>query len=107
MEIPYGYCHCGCGQQTTICARTDRGAHKIKGEPHRYVYGHHKIGKKRGLGETELPCTTCLKVLPATSFTWCNTHKAYQSYCKSCRSRYSKYYHKTKKYNLSEQQYND
>lgn len=39
--IPYGYCHCGCGAKTTICPGTDRPAGHIKGEPHRFLLGHH------------------------------------------------------------------
>lgn len=37
-EIPYGYCHCGCGQKTTIAKKT-RGDIK-KGEPNKYVSCH-------------------------------------------------------------------
>jgi hypothetical protein len=39
-NIPYGYCHCGCGQLTTISKVTDRRAGTVKGEPVRYVLGH-------------------------------------------------------------------
>jgi 5-methylcytosine-specific restriction endonuclease McrA len=37
-EIPYGYCHCGCGQKTKIAART-RGE-TVAGQPSRYLQGH-------------------------------------------------------------------
>jgi hypothetical protein len=43
-----GYCECGCGQKTTIArqTRTDRGW--IKGQPKRWIQGHHdrKLGPK-------------------------------------------------------------
>lgn len=42
-HIPYGYCHCGCGQKTTISDRTrqtPRGWWVQKGEPNRYLRGH-------------------------------------------------------------------
>ncbi len=39
-EIPYGYCHCGCGKKTNISKRTDNNAGCIKGEPRRFVAGH-------------------------------------------------------------------
>jgi hypothetical protein len=39
-EIPYGYCHCGCGQKTKIADSTDKRAGWIKGEPRRFLHGH-------------------------------------------------------------------
>lgn len=39
-EIPYGFCHCGCGQKTTIAKQTERKRGSIRGEPIRYVFGH-------------------------------------------------------------------
>ena len=39
-EIPYGYCHCGCGRKTNI-ARKDWPEHgHVKGQPLRYLLGH-------------------------------------------------------------------
>ena len=40
QEIPYGYCHCGCGEKTRIAKQNDRRDGVIKGEPMRYVNGH-------------------------------------------------------------------
>lgn len=39
-EIPYGYCHCGCGQKTKIVEETNRAKGWIKGEPKRFINGH-------------------------------------------------------------------
>lgn len=39
--IPYGYCQCGCGEKTAIAPKTDRSHGYIKGEPRRFVLGHH------------------------------------------------------------------
>jgi hypothetical protein len=39
-NVPYGYCHCGCGQQTGIAPRTSRRRGWTKGEPFRHVRGH-------------------------------------------------------------------
>lgn len=39
-EIPYGYCHCGCGQRTKIAPQTSQRSGAIKGEPNRFIYGH-------------------------------------------------------------------
>ena len=43
--IPYGYCHCRCGEKTDLSPVTQRSAGWIKGQPRRYVFNHH--GRKR------------------------------------------------------------
>jgi hypothetical protein len=40
MEIPYGYCHCGCGQKTEFAKKTDNTRGRIKGKPSKFIYGH-------------------------------------------------------------------
>jgi hypothetical protein len=40
-DVPYGFCHCGCGEKTRISHMTDRHHGYVKGEPRRYVAGHH------------------------------------------------------------------
>lgn len=40
-EIPYGYCHCGCGEKTNIIRWSSRTWGHVKGEPYRYIAGHH------------------------------------------------------------------
>lgn len=44
--IPYGECHCGCGEKTRIPSRTDKRDAQIKGVPMRFVHGHHQIHKR-------------------------------------------------------------
>ena len=40
QDIPYGYCHCGCGEKTQI-AKGNRAARGwVKGEPKRFIAGH-------------------------------------------------------------------
>ena len=41
VEVPHGYCHCGCGKKTAlaICDRSDTGARK--GKPLAYLPHHH------------------------------------------------------------------
>lgn len=41
--IPFGYCHCGCGEKTSIAKRNSKQFGYIKGEPARYVRYHHKV----------------------------------------------------------------
>jgi hypothetical protein len=38
--IPYGYCHCGCGQKTTIAKMSSSLLGIKKGEPRRWIVGH-------------------------------------------------------------------
>jgi len=38
--IPYGLCHCGCGQKTGVEVR-DKGVNRRKGTPYKFVHGHH------------------------------------------------------------------
>ena len=40
-EIPYGFCHCGCGQLTPISTRNDTRYGHVKGKPFRFLHGHH------------------------------------------------------------------
>lgn len=40
-EIPYGYCHCGCGQKTKIARKNRSKYGQVKGEPLRYINLHH------------------------------------------------------------------
>lgn len=39
-EIPYGYCHCGCGQKTPVSTYSYAKEGRIKGQPIRFVRGH-------------------------------------------------------------------
>lgn len=40
--ITYGFCHCGCGQQTKIATRANTSRGHVKGLPIRYVNGHNR-----------------------------------------------------------------
>ena len=39
--IPYGFCHCGCGEKTPISKKTDSRFGAVKGEPRKFIYSHH------------------------------------------------------------------
>lgn len=39
-EIPYGYCHCGCGQKTNVCRCSHKARGMVKGEPNKFIAGH-------------------------------------------------------------------
>ncbi len=53
MNIPYGFCHCGCGEKTRISPVTQKSFGWVKGQPRRYVFNHH--GRKRPIVEDALP----------------------------------------------------
>jgi hypothetical protein len=40
-EIPYGYCHCGCGEKTALAKKTNSRQGHIKGQPVRFLTAHH------------------------------------------------------------------
>lgn len=46
MEIPYGYCQCGCGQKTEPYKQTRTKDRCKKGEPHKFIKGHYKRPQK-------------------------------------------------------------
>jgi len=51
MEIPYGYCQCGCGQRTRIAPRNNKQNKWVKGKPIKYINGHRN---KHGLCGTQI-----------------------------------------------------
>lgn len=51
QNIPYGYCHCGCGQKTRIARQSHTQLGWVKGEPVRFIVGH--SGGRRGLLSVE------------------------------------------------------
>jgi hypothetical protein len=46
-EIPYGYCHCGCGEKTDICPMTNNARGNVKGEPSRFIQGHNRFTSRK------------------------------------------------------------
>lgn len=50
-EIPYGYCHCGCGQKTKIARQNHTKMGWIRGEPLRYLNGHNSKTPVRPFAE--------------------------------------------------------
>jgi hypothetical protein len=40
MDIPYGFCKCGCGNKTTIAKQSSTHHGHVKGEPVGYLMGH-------------------------------------------------------------------
>lgn len=43
-SVPYGYCHCLCGDKTPLALETKTKIGWVRGEPIRYIYGHqHRV----------------------------------------------------------------
>lgn len=40
LNIPHGFCQCGCGKKTKIAPITSRAIGWVKGQPTRYIMGH-------------------------------------------------------------------
>lgn len=40
QDIPYGYCHCGCGEKTPISTKTKTYLGHKKGTPRKFLQGH-------------------------------------------------------------------
>jgi len=49
MDIQKGYCHCGCGQKTTLAPTNSKEKGWIKGQPIRFVLGHHMKTRQKKL----------------------------------------------------------
>lgn len=48
MEVPFGYCHCGCGKKTNIAKSTVARWGFVKGQPHKFLCGHGRATKPVG-----------------------------------------------------------
>lgn len=66
-EIPYGYCHCGCGQKTWISTITSKRLGWTKGEPVNYVGGH---GKRKTGTLADNFWSQCLRKSPNECWEW-------------------------------------
>jgi hypothetical protein len=44
QEIPFGYCHCGCGQKTNLASQNHTEGGWTKGQPMKYIHGHNFRG---------------------------------------------------------------
>ena len=63
-DIPYGYCHCRCGQRTSIAKRTYSKAKIFREKPYRFADGH---GARKPRRYTDLPDATQLwREIPLT-----------------------------------------
>lgn len=72
QDIPYGYCHCGCGQKTKIAKQSWSRRGYVKGEPIRFIYGH-----QRRRSNSQFAITECGHSTPCWVWLWYTTPKGY------------------------------
>jgi hypothetical protein len=54
LDIPFGYCQCGCGQKTNIAKKSSRGVKK--GQPCRFLHGHNPQKRVRQIRLCKFGC---------------------------------------------------
>lgn len=82
-EIPFGYCHCGCGRKTVLATKNATKKGWVKGEPLLYLHGH--AGKKKAVEKT---CRVCGNTFPNTlEFFHKKGKNSTSVLCKSCRNK--------------------
>lgn len=85
-DIPYGYCHCGCGGKTSIAKHNHKTHGYIKGEPLRFIRGHST--KKRVIDRPEgslKQCSQCEMLLDVSLFySDTRTYDGLRPSCKDC-----------------------
>lgn len=61
-DIPYGYCHCGCGQKTSIPSVNNAFFGYKKGQPLEFVHGHnrHPVTPKDRIPPDPNPSGLCM-----------------------------------------------
>lgn len=62
--IPYGTCHCGCGNITTVSSHSDRRCGAVKDKPRSYLRGHVVA---QGRPNIEQPTDTSIRLIPLTN----------------------------------------
>lgn len=51
QDVPYGYCHCGCGEKTPIARHSDAFHGYIAGEPMRFAAPGHRLYVRRPVAD--------------------------------------------------------
>lgn len=75
-NIPYGYCHCGCGRQTSIITANTATRGLVKGEPRRYARGHNsRMGKPDYAVDPDTGCWVWLKSKNPSGYGWSHINR--------------------------------
>jgi HNH endonuclease len=65
-SIPFGFCQCGCGRKTKIAHQSHTVMGWVKGQPIRFIVGHHKVKRRSEVQYTEIDGMSCA-LLPLSS----------------------------------------
>jgi hypothetical protein len=68
--VPYGYCHCGCGQKTRIAPQTSTARGWVRGEPIRFIQYHHSGGVEGSTGSPEQRFWRRVEKQPSGCWEW-------------------------------------
>lgn len=89
-DVPYGYCHCGCGGKTTISKYTALRDNRVKGEPVTFIKGHFGIKSPVDYIVDENGCWVWQKAMSADGY------GRYSEPGKKLRSSHRVYYEQSK-----------
>lgn len=86
--IPYGYCHCGCGEKTSMSLLTDKRYGAVKGTPNKFINGHNRrkhTRRSKVSGADEKVCAACGVTFPLDMFCkHSSLRDGLSSYCRPC-----------------------
>lgn len=71
-DIPYGYCWCGCGGQTSLSRYTNWRDYRLKDQPLRFIQGH-KLKKPKKPPEPPKPAENTEPVDGICTYPGCKT----------------------------------
>jgi hypothetical protein len=73
-------CECGCGEPAPLASQTMKSRGWVKGEPIRFIHGHHPRGKTRWFwGDHLYTVTDCGHPTPCWIWNGCHDHAGYGS----------------------------
>lgn len=88
QNIPYGYCHCGCGQLAPIARYTNTQRGRIKGQPLSFIRNHH-FRKVRPAPHEQRICTNCGQAKPLADYYLYKAGRkrgTYYAQCNACKN---------------------
>lgn len=61
-EIPFGFCHCGCGKRTRIAINSNSSCGWKKGVPKKFIHGHNPLRQRQPSREIFIDGIRCLTI---------------------------------------------
>ena len=90
IDVPFGFCHCGCNERTSLATQNNKRAGHVKGQPMRFIRGHvNRLPKSMPPQIGMKLCSICKEPKPIEDFRK-RKHsvdgRAYE--CRSCMQEY-------------------